>query len=78
MKLETIPQTCLLPETVLKAPYLLWAEDRAVRFDQGDALSQERPLQESCVVVRMGSVVRCHFGSGSIERVLRVEYGVST
>lgn len=75
--MKTIPQTCLATETVLKAPHLLWAEDRSVEFPGGDALAQERPLQEPVVIVRLGSVVRRHFGSASIERVLRVEYGLT-
>lgn len=71
-----VPYTTLDPQTVAKAPYLLAEEDHGVKFAQGEALVQNR-YPDPAVIVKIGTVVRCHYGSASVVSVLEREYGFS-
>jgi len=72
----TVPYTTLAPETVAKAPYLLADDDHGVTFAQGEALVQDRH-PDPAIVVKIGSVVRVHYGSASVRTVIEREYGFS-
>lgn len=76
MSHEKVPYTTLDPKTVVKAPYLLAEEDHGVKFVQGEALVQDR-YPEPAVIVKLGNVVRVHYGSASVRTVLEREYGFS-
>lgn len=66
----------LSPETVARAPYPILEDDRGIRFAQGEALSLDR-WPDPAVVVKIGSVVRVHYGTASVKTVLEREYGFS-
>ena len=75
--MKSIPKSALSLDTVLKAPYLLQEDNDAYEIPGGDALIQDHPEGGPCVIVRLGTVVRRHFGSRSLQTVLRVEYGIT-
>ena len=82
--MKSIPQTQLVATTTLNAAYHLSAEDQAFKLNWNDseALCQIRPGQDTCVVVRVGVLVRRHFCISShhqsaVEQVLRIDYGIN-
>lgn len=82
--MESIPQTQLAATTITKAAHPLCAEDQAFKLNWNDseALCQIRPGQDTCVVVRVGALIRRHFCRSSrhqsaVEQVLRTDYGIT-